>query len=523
DGATDDSPTGGPDACPLQKGVCAGSREKCKGASGWACDAAGYKAHAAAYEATEKTCDGKDNDCDGQTDEGLLNACGKCGAVPKESCNGKDDDCNGKTDDTAACAACGASEVELAKVDSGWGYQMAWKNSMALLGDEAFVFLNQRGNYSYTNLFRLADGQLAASPSVSVSVVGNPHIAPGDGFLHLAVTGYNSGSASWQHMYYYRLSPSGQVLTQVEVDENSSNYSGAPSPVAQGGSTVGLVYWPASGSPQYATIGYDGQAAEVWGPVAGSNDYGVQLGIRKDGTAFVGTKYGSFEGPVYVEQVDGETWTVDSGKGGSPHLRVAPDDTVWVVWESGASYDYDGMIKAWRLTKGGSEQGPEDIGTGKSPVIAFDPAGRPVVARLQGGTIVASTKSGSTWTDETVWQPQGGETGGGPAGLEFDSAGRMHLEYHVYTPGSWNQYHAIRYRLICPSGGGTCTPDCTGKTCGDDGCGGSCGTCPDGCGAAPSATCAGKCGKFEPDAACKCNSACVDYGDCCPDYADCCA
>ena len=37
----------------------------------------------------------------------------------------------------------------------------------------------------------------------------------------------------------------------------------------------------------------------------------------------------------------------------------------------------------------------------------------------------------------------------------------------------------------CPSDGGTdagvadaCVPSCAGKTCGDDGCGGSCGTCP---------------------------------------------
>jgi hypothetical protein len=31
-------------------------------------------------------------------------------------------------------------------------------------------------------------------------------------------------------------------------------------------------------------------------------------------------------------------------------------------------------------------------------------------------------------------------------------------------------------------GGGTCTPACAGKQCGDDGCGGSCGTCPPGSG-----------------------------------------
>jgi hypothetical protein len=33
--------------------------------------------------------------------------------------------------------------------------------------------------------------------------------------------------------------------------------------------------------------------------------------------------------------------------------------------------------------------------------------------------------------------------------------------------------------LSCP-GSSACQPDCNGKQCGDDGCGGSCGTCPGG-------------------------------------------
>jgi hypothetical protein len=38
-------------------------------------------------------------------------------------------------------------------------------------------------------------------------------------------------------------------------------------------------------------------------------------------------------------------------------------------------------------------------------------------------------------------------------------------------------------------GGGTCTPSCTGKTCGSDGCGGSCGTCGTGQTCSPGGTC----------------------------------
>ncbi len=50
-----------------------------------------------------EVCDGDDDDCDGRTDEGLLNACGRCGAVPVETCNGVDDDCNGVVDDHGVC------------------------------------------------------------------------------------------------------------------------------------------------------------------------------------------------------------------------------------------------------------------------------------------------------------------------------------------------------------------------------------------------------------------------------------
>ncbi len=61
-----------------------------------------------------EVCDGEDNDCDGDTDEGVLNACGACGAVPAEACNGGDDDCDGSVDEGVlnACGACGAVPAE---------------------------------------------------------------------------------------------------------------------------------------------------------------------------------------------------------------------------------------------------------------------------------------------------------------------------------------------------------------------------------------------------------------------------
>lgn len=50
-------------------------------------------------------CNGADDDCDGDVDEGTLNACGACGAVPAEACNGADDDCDGDTDEGGLCPA----------------------------------------------------------------------------------------------------------------------------------------------------------------------------------------------------------------------------------------------------------------------------------------------------------------------------------------------------------------------------------------------------------------------------------
>jgi hypothetical protein len=117
--------------CPLQQGVCSGSRQKCGGAEGWLpCDYGTYAAYHPLYETTEESCDGKDNDCDGQADNGLTapacplqwgvcigstKTCGgasgwlNCtasnygpyyGSDGPGSCDGFDNDCDGIADDS---------------------------------------------------------------------------------------------------------------------------------------------------------------------------------------------------------------------------------------------------------------------------------------------------------------------------------------------------------------------------------------------------------------------------------------
>ena len=61
-----------------------------------------------------ETCNGLDDDCDEEVDEGVTNACNKCGAVPPEACNGMDDECDGEVDEGVpnACNRCGAVPAE---------------------------------------------------------------------------------------------------------------------------------------------------------------------------------------------------------------------------------------------------------------------------------------------------------------------------------------------------------------------------------------------------------------------------
>ncbi|MEZ4265452.1 MAG: lamin tail domain-containing protein, partial [Myxococcota bacterium] len=77
---------------------------------------------------------------------------------------------------------------------------------------------------------------------------------------------------------------------------------------------------------------------------------------------------------------------------------------------------------------------------------------------------------------------------------------------------------------------GVCVIDCAGKECGDDGCGGVCGSCDAGdvCTDAqvcetPDDSCEGDCGTFFGSSACNCDESCFTFGDCCADICTFCA
>ena len=82
--------TGLPGVCAMGRLQCVGGEEACL---------------PVARGAREEVCDLLDNDCDGQIDEGVRNACGRCGSTPAELCNGLDDDCDRDIDEGELCEA----------------------------------------------------------------------------------------------------------------------------------------------------------------------------------------------------------------------------------------------------------------------------------------------------------------------------------------------------------------------------------------------------------------------------------
>ena len=537
DGKTDEKPDiGAAPKCPKQAGVCAGSWAACEGTKGWNCDTAVYFIHDDAYQENETKCDGKDNDCNGQTDEGLLNPCGWCGTTPVEICNGLDDDCNGQTDEPAMCASCEASPtpVKLDQVSSSWGFQMSWKNWLAMLDNSAYLLFGHRGYYETKyHLVRCTDGAEKNDWTPGLPDTGNNTITSGGGKLHLGTAGiHNTGGVGTHKVQYYRFTASG-TMDKHDVIGSCSNISGQPAVVSWAQNTAWIAYWQWKDTDsQYETVTKLGSDQwEYTGTYFADDDYGTQFVVDELGkwhTAYIDSPWDDKN--VYYQVQDGSAFTLCSNNDcGSPALRIGPGGDLHVV------YSESGQVK-YRKKSGASWGSPQTVDTGFGGNLAFGPGGNPVVsyARTEKELWVAVAGAGGGWTTDKIYTvPEALEFLSGTA-VGVDGIGRIHIGMRTSTTdGYYAKDQLIYYVMFCPQGDSTCVPDCAGLVCGNDGCGGLCGTCGAGeecvdgqcdanagCGPAGSYSCMGQCGGNA--GGCYCDTACTGAGDCCADYLACC-
>ncbi len=95
DGTVDEEVFGVGQTCPTgQPGICAPGTTAC---------VFGEEQCNPDNQAGAEVCNGLDDNCDGEIDEGLRNACGRCGPLEPDRCDGFDSDCDGEIDEDPGC------------------------------------------------------------------------------------------------------------------------------------------------------------------------------------------------------------------------------------------------------------------------------------------------------------------------------------------------------------------------------------------------------------------------------------
>jgi hypothetical protein len=469
--------------CPLQKGVCAGAEQYCK-AGAWVCDAAAYSWGNSYYQATETSCDGRDNDCDGTTDEGLLNACGKCGSVPAEVCNGKDDDCDGDTDEgllnvcgkcgsvpaelcngrdddcdgdtdeVAACASCQATPpmVELSSLYSSAGsyYTIDHANALVAVGTSAYATY-RAGNTPATK--RLADGaiqQVVAAPGaifVEGGGIGTPSLAAFGDRVLLTYVRVPSNS-TFAKVYSVPIDASGALTPTVLYEGTAGSFYTASA--SFGDRTLVVV--------DAGTVAYqnDWRLYESTDPTAAEpelafvetmswyDDAKPQLRFRSDGhaVAFVRT-YKDYYGDWHYAAGD-----LDGGSGAE--LLVATQ----AVFQPRSDLDF---AAAWSALGGkvyyqeGSSSAPWaaglELASGGDAALGVGPDDGPVVTFTTSNAktlIEARRNADGTFVTRTLLEAPEHEVFLGTS-VAVDTAGRAHVAAQVMNS---NYPSGSRYKLI---------------------------------------------------------------------------
>jgi len=284
--------------------------------------------------------DPADDDCDGETDEGLLNACGKCGPAPTEVCNGRDDDCDGKTDDLAACAACVASPkaIDLTSLydNPGATFRLNPGNMIVATGTSAWVACD---TYNSVVLKLVTDGaeKKAFKATGTTSSNGRASVAAwGQDALWAFVTsdiGFKTVAAA-------RCTVTTKGPDVFAAEGNGYNADWFTSVAVHGDRAilVAQVGNEASWSWKRFEAGPSDTAFQEKGTLGWGQYARPQVRIRSDGVpvAFRSPGLSPYSGEFHVAPLEGDQAGVQAcGNTGSAVFHPRSDGTFAGAWQSG--------------------------------------------------------------------------------------------------------------------------------------------------------------------------------------------